>query len=498
MKLLLALAAGGLGVLGFAPFGFFWAALASAVVLAWLWWDAAPGAAFRMGFAYGVGLFGAGVSWVYVSIHVYGHMPPWMAVLVVIVFVAILSVYPALVGWLYRRLLPGPPVAAAAAGLPALWALGEWVRGWAFSGFPWLSVGYSQVDTWLGGWSPVLGVYGVSWLAMLTAVLIVAMIKHAGMRRGAAAIVIVALWAGGWALARIEWAEPAGKPVDVALVQGNVSLDRKWAPDQRPEIVNRYLTLTNHLEDRDLIVWPESALPYRIHEVSDRIWLSMQRHPADFMLGLLEQRTDGRESVLFNSLVAITDGDPQIYRKSHLVPFGEYLPLKPLFGWVIDYLRIPMSNFDAWRGSPQGPLEAGGTSVGVTICYEDAFAAEVLKALPEAGVLVNVSEDAWFGDSLAPHQRIQMARMRARETARPMLRSANTGVSAVIDHRGEVTAASRQFVATVVKDSVQPMRGATPFVRWGNTGIVAISGLLVVLVLVSSRLPAKRDRDPGH
>jgi len=267
-------------------------------------------------------------------------------------------------------------------------------------------------------------------------------------------------------------------------VQGNVSLDNKWSPDQRPAILDHYLALTNHLEDRDLIVWPESALPYRIHEVPDRIWHSMRRHPADFMLGLLEQRTDGRDSVMFNSVVAITDADPPLYRKSHLVPFGEYLPFKPVFGWVIDYLRIPMSDFSPWRGGPQGPLQVAGTKAGVSICYEDAFPEEMLKPMPAAAVLVNVSEDAWFGDSLAPHQRIEMARMRARELARPMLRAANSGVSAIIDHRGRVTASSQQFVATRVKGSVQPMQGATPFVAWGNTGIVTIAGVLLVLALL--------------
>lgn len=481
---LIALAAGALGVLGFGPFGFLWAGLLSPTVLVWLWWRASPRSAFILGLAWGAGLFGVGVSWVYVSLHVYGHMPPWMAVPVVIVFVAILALYPALVGWFYRRLLAGRPLVGVLLGLPALWALAEWARGWMLSGFPWLSLGYSQVDSWLGGWAPVLGVYGVSWLLLLTAALIVVAARQGGRWRGGAALLAAALWTGGWALERIDWARAAGEPLEVALVQGNVSLANKWSPEQRPAILDRYLALTNHLEDRDLVVWPESALPYRIHEVPDHIWHSMRRHPADFMLGLLEQRTDGRDSVMFNSVVAITDGDPLIYRKSHLVPFGEYLPFKPLFGWVIDYLQIPMSDFTPWRGGPQGPLRVAGTAVGVSICYEDAFPEELLKTMPAAALLVNVSEDAWFGDSLAPHQRIQMARMRARELARPMLRAANTGVSAIIDHRGRVTASSRQFTATRVKGTAQPMRGATPFVTWGNALFLALAGVLGLPALV--------------
>jgi apolipoprotein N-acyltransferase len=478
-----ALAAGCIGVLGFGPFDYFWAGLLSAAVLVWLWWDASARRALWLGFAYGAGLFGAGVSWVYVSMHVYGHMPPSMAVLVVIVFVSILSVYPAIVGWIYRRLLARHRFMGSVVGLPAAWALGEWVRGWAFTGFPWLSLGYSQVDSWLSGFAPVLGIYGVSWLSMLTAALGVVALEHRDRRRWFALSAVAVLWVSGLVLGHIAWTEPAGKPIKVALVQGNVPLGEKWTADRRSEILKRYLVLSNHLEDRNLIVWPEAALPDFIREVGDWVWESMRRHPADFLLGLLEEQSDGKTIHVFNSVVAITHGPPQVYRKAHLVPFGEYLPLKWLFGWVIDYLHIPMSNFTAWPGPAQGPLKVAGTLVGVTICYEDAFPRDLMKPLPAAEVLVNVSEDAWFGDSLAPGQRIQMARMRAVETQRPMLRAANTGVSAIIDDEGEITARSRQFVEAVVKGSAQPMRGSTPYIFWGNRGILAVAGVLLLLAL---------------
>ncbi|MFZ0486526.1 MAG: apolipoprotein N-acyltransferase [Arenicellales bacterium] len=483
-QLLAAVVAGCIGVFGFGPFDYFWAALVSAAAVTWLWWDAAPRRAAWLGFAYGAGLFGAGVSWVYVSMHVYGHMSPWMAILAVMVFVAILSLYPALVGWIYRGILARHRVAGTVVGLPALWALGEWVRSWAFTGFPWLSLGYSQVDSWLRGWSPVLGIYGVSWLTMLTAVLLVWIGKYRDRRRWYAASAAAIMWLAGLVLGQVMWTNPVGKPVKVALVQGNVSLEEKWAADRRPAIMKRYLVLSNHLEDRDLIVWPEAALPYFIDEVDDRVWRSMRQHPADFILGVLERESDGHELHVFNSVVAITHGAPQVYRKAHLVPFGEYLPLRPLFGWVIDYLHIPMSDFSAWPGPDQGPLKAGGTLVGVTICYEDAFPEDLMKSLPAAEILANVSEDAWFGLSLAPGQRIQMARMRAIETQRPMLRAANTGVSAIIDDEGTITARSRQFVEAVVKGSVQPRKGSTPFIFWGNRGIVSLAGLLLLLAVV--------------
>lgn len=481
---MVALLTGATAVLGFEPFAYSWVALLSPVVLLWLWSRASVSQALWIGFCFGVGLFGAGVSWVYISLHVYGYMPPWMAGTAVAIFVAILSVYPALVGLVYRRFLSQHALFGLFFGLPALWAFMEWVREWLFTGFPWLSWGYSQVDSSLSGWAPLLGVYGVSWISILCASLLYVVFFYTDRCRYIAVGLLIGIWLAGWGLQQVPWSRPYGEPLAVALVQGNVPIDQKWAADQRPTILNRYLSLSNGLEDRQLIVWPESAIPYYIHEVDNRIWQSMRQHPADFMLGMLERGQIDKEVHDFNSVVALTDDDPQIYRKVHLVPFGEYLPLKFLLGWVIDYLRIPMADFSSWPGSDQSPLKVAGVSVGVSICYEDAFPAEVLKALPSANILVNVSEDAWFGDSFAPHQRIQMAKMRAIETARPMLRAANTGVSAAIDHRGEILSQSQQFVSGVVRASVQPMQGTTPYMLMGNKMIVVFFALLIILSVV--------------
>jgi apolipoprotein N-acyltransferase len=199
---------------------------------------------------------------------------------------------------------------------------------------------------------------------------------------------------------------------------------------------------------------------------------------ADYLIGVVERDKDSGR--YFNSVVSI---GPQsgVYRKQHLVPFGEFPPLEPLFSWLMRHLQIPMSDFSA--GAPdQPPLFAAGQRIGVSICYEDAFGNEIIRALPQASLLVNVSEDAWFGDSLAPHQRLQMARMRAREAGRPMLRAANSGPSAVIDHRGEVMARSPQFQVHVLEAALQPMQGATPYVRYGNVPIV-LSLVLTVAAL---------------
>ncbi len=203
----------------------------------------------------------------------------------------------------------------------------------------------------------------------------------------------------------------------------------------------------------------------------------------DFLIGTVERARAGR--AYYNSVVEI-GSHPGVYRKQHLVPFGEYLPLKPLFGWLLDYLQIPMSDFSA-GGARQKPLQAAGERLGVSICYEDAFGEEVIRALPQATLLVNVSEDAWFGDSLAPHQRIQMARMRALETGRPMLRAANTGPSALIDDRGVVLASSPEFQPFVLRGEVQPMHGVTPYGRFGNRPVVLLVGAITLIGAIVRR-----------
>ena len=363
--------------------------------------------------------------------------------------------------------------------------MSEWLRGWLLTGFPWLSLGYSQVGQALDGLASVLGVYGVG-LAITLSAGALATLGRTSIRANATAICLVlAVWVLGWGLKQQEWVRPMGQPLKVALVQGNVALTDKWDSAQRPRILDMYWQLSRNLK-ADLIVWPEAALPYYLDELAPNFWSRLQEHPADFVFGVLERETRNGEVALYNSVVGVGSGPRQVYRKRHLVPFGEYLPLRPLFGWVLNYLHIPMSDFNNWSGAVV-PLRVGGILAGVTICYEDAFPEELRALLPAAQVLLNVAEEAWFGDSLGPHQRLQMARMRALEFGRPMLRAANTGVSALIDHRGRVLAHSPQFVQTTVKGAVQPMDGVTPFTRYGHLPVLALGVLLVFGALLLGR-----------
>lgn len=482
-------AAGLLLPLAFSPFNLFPLAILAPALLFISWQAAAPGRAAFRGFLFGLGMFGLGVSWVYVSMHRYGNMPAPLAAFAVFLFVAGLSLYPTLYGWLQARFFSRSGWRRSLLVLPALWVLFEWVRGWFLTGFPWLHLGYSQVATPLAGYAPWLGVYGISFVCALGAALLAAGVQAPARLLGIYSPLFLVIALGGWIAGTVDWTEPAGKPLRVALIQGNVPLASKWRPENRGAIMNRYFELSAKAPPSDLIVWPESALPMSLDEIDSGYLGNLRRLSqtagVDFLIGVIEREKNGR---YYNSVVSI-GSQPSVYRKQHLVPFGEYPPLDPLFRWLMRSLQIPMSDFSA-GSADQLPITAAGHKIGVSVCYEDAFGEEVIRTLPEATLLVNVSEDAWFGDSIGPHQRLQMARMRALETGRPLLRVDNTGLSAAIDHRGVLLARSPQFQVHTLTATVQPMQGATSFVRHGNYPIVLAMLLLVIIGVL--KFPARR------
>lgn len=441
----------------------------------------APRAAWR-GFLFGLGFFGTGVSWVYVSLHHFGNMPAPLAALATLLFVAFLSLYFVLLGFVQARALPVTPWLRFAVGLPALWVLFEWWRGWLLTGFPWLNLGYGQTDTPLFGMAPFVGVYGVSWAVAQVAGLLALLFLVDRKSKFLGAGLTIAVFALSGSLSFFNFVTPAGAPITIAVVQGNVPLTVKWRPDQRDRIVDHYLALSRQANSAQLIVWPEAAIPGYLDQVEparEKIATLARERRADVLFGVIE-RNETR-TAYFNSVARIgVDNVTGSYRKQHLVPFGEFLPLKPYLAWLLQVLQIPMSDFSSGTSS-DGLLRAAGHPVGVSVCYEDAFGEEIIRALPKAAFLVNVSEDAWFGNSLAPWQRLQMARFRARETGRFMLRAANTGPSAVIDAHGAVRALAPAFKPWVLSAQVEPLQGATAYVRAGNAPAVAAAWAAVLL-----------------
>mgnify|MGYP001187887831 FL=1 len=463
--------------LAFAPFDLFWLAPVTIAVLFAGWAKASARQAALQGFVFGLGMALAGVSWIYVSLSEFGNMPAPLAGGAVLIFAALMALYPTAVGLLQAHLGPASPAVRAVLVIPVLWVLGEWLRGNLMSGFPWLYLGYSQVDTPLAGLLPIVGTLGLSlWLALAVGAL-VSFFYCVGRTRVLPVGVLLALCVCA-VLARMPaFVTPAGEPLNVALVQHNVSLSDKWQSHNASNIASAYLQDSEALFGADLIVWPEAALPAYLDEIASAFLARLEDHPADFLIGALARESLEPNAAYYNVAVGVGKARP-LYRKHQLVPFGEYLPLSGLLAWLLDYLSIPMSDFSAGPLT-QPPMQLGGYAVGVSICYEDAFTHVINEAVPRVQILANLSEDAWFGDSLAPHQRLQMARARAIETGRPMIRSSNNGLSALIDAGGQVHEIAPQFVRIVVRGDVQPMTGITPFVRFGNLPVFVLGALLL-------------------
>lgn len=465
----------------FAPLGFYPLAL---LTLAWLvhgWRDASPKQCFWSGFAFGLGLFLAGVSWIYVSLHQFGGMPAPLAAFATLVVCAFLALFPAASGWLQAR-IPASTAMRVCLLIPAAWTLGEWLRSWVFTGFPWLSVGYAAIGWPLQGYAPVGGVFALSFITMTLAGLAwLLAARRPGARYWIALVIAIA--GGGEALRQLEWSSVAGGPLSVALLQGNIEQSLKFDPARYARTLESYARLAEASQAR-LVIFPETAVP-RFLDLVDRDYLRRldavaQRNGGDLLLGVPTRKSTDE---LYNSVITLGVSPIQVYHKVHLVPFGEFVP--PGFAWTLRVVNIPMSDFS--RGTPgQRVLAVAGQRVAVNICYEDAFGDAIAAQLPEATLLVNMSNVAWFGDSLAPAQHLQIARARAIETARMHLTAANTGITAAIDRDGTVRARLPQFEEGRLEVTAQGYAGSTPYVLWRDWPVLAMSlGLLGAAALIA-------------
>ena len=480
---LTALAAGALAPLAFAPFGLWPLALLTPALLFLLWEGATPRRALLRGWLFGLGMFGFGVSWVHYSIHHFGGAPLAVAVALAALLILFLALFPATLGWASRRWGARlSPAVRLLALLPAGWLLAEWLRGWIFTGFPWLNLGYAMIDAPAGALAPLTGVYGVGWAVTLSAgaLALAALLGRAAWKPVTA---VALLWLAAFALKGYPWTEPAGEPVSVALLQGNVAQEIKWKEGEREHTLELYDGMTRDAFGARLIVWPETAVPAFYHQERFRLQglaRAAEQQGGDLLVGVPVWEEAGR---YYNAVVKPADA-AQFYYKRHLVPFGEFLPLRSVLGQLLRILDIPMADFGEGNGE-QPPIHAAGHPIGVSICYEAAFGEELIDALPEARLLLNVSNDAWFGDTLAPDQHLEIARMRALETGRWLLRGTNNGISAIIRPDGKIEARSPQFERHTLRGEALPMAGATPYVRTGNGIVVGLA--LVVLIVIATR-----------
>lgn len=469
-----ALAAGLALPFAFAPWNYWPLALISPAVLFLAWRGATPRRAARLGWGYGFAAFLTGTWWTFVSVREFGGAPLALAAFLTFGLAAIMGVYYALLGWLGARWLPAGGAARWLVALPAGWLAVEWLRGWLLSGFPWLSLGYSQTDSVLGALAPLGGVYGLSWVCALGAGALAAVLVEGLAGRALAVATLFVVFAAAGHAGGKSWTAPVGEPLRAVMVQGAIGQDEKWLEASLEPTRQLYLDMTRPHWGADLVIWPEAAIPALLHHEMDFIEALDEEARAagsEILLGILER--DRQSGQYYNVLVSL-GGQPEIYRKRQLVPFGEYFPVPAFVRRWMRLMNLPYTDFAPGRADPP-PMTLAGVKVAPTICYEDAFGAQQRVFFPAAELLVNVSNDAWFGDTRAPHQHLQIARMRAMETGRWMLRATNNGVTAVIDPRGRVTQRSRQFVAEVIEAEVPPMTGLTPWLRYGDGPLAAVA-----------------------
>jgi apolipoprotein N-acyltransferase len=486
---LLAIVAGAALPLAFAPFGLNFVAPLSYAALLYVWADAPPRRALGLSFAWGCASFGFGTYWTFIAVRIIGGAPVAIGVFLMVGLTVVLAAFVAAAGWVGARWFRTRGAVAWLVTLPALFVLAEWLRGWMFTGFGWLGAGYSETDSWLMGYAPLGGILAMSFAVLVTSGALLTLVLGSLRERAAAGAVLAAVWAGGLAGGAQSFTEPKEREVGVALAQGNIAQTLKYEPEQLRPMMALYAELTRQGAGADLVIWPEAAIPTYLEYIEDyaeAVRRAAARQGSTVLLGILQRAPHAKTNEEFqNILVALTE-EPQVYVKRHLVPFGEFYPVP---GFIRNWMRLMnLPTGDAIPGAAdQPPLSVAGEKLAITICYEDVFGAEQLRYLAEASLLVNVSNDAWFGDSIAPHQHLQIARVRAAEAGRYLLRATNTGVTAVIDPYGRVVDELPQFEVGVLKATVRGYTGATPYARVGNYLVVVLALVLLLAVLVTAK-----------
>jgi len=480
----IALFAGAIFPLAFSPYDFIPLAFISLGLLFYCWLDSTASGKrlFLRAYLFGLGLFGIGISWVFVSIHQYGGASAPIAFLMTTALAAGLALFPALSGLLASYFSATPVLFRLIAVFPLSWMLIEWLRSWFLTGFTWLQIGNSQLDSPLLSFAPILGVLGVGYIVSLLAGIIVGLFYSQGKTRLILFISLLGLSGSSFLFGQVSWTEPESEPFSVTLIQGNIPQDQKWKPEIRLKTLKLYRRLTEENWGSSLIIWPETAIPAFYHQVKEGFLADLskeaRRHNSDLLIGV--PVADKATGQYYNAVASIGEKEG-LYFKRHLVPFGEYLPLKPLSTFIADQLQIPMSDFGVGRDD-QLLLEAAGYPLALSICYEDTFGEESRVGLPPARYLVNVTNDGWFGDTAAPHQHLQMARMRAVEVGRYMLRATNTGATAIIRPDGSVQARAPLFEQATLTGEITAMKGVTPYVMWGDSFIVGFMFLQLAVV----------------
>lgn len=484
-----ALIFGSLLALAFAPVALYPLAVICPAFLLLLWLNCTAKRAFSTGLFFGIGFFGVGVSWVFISIHVFGHTSIFLSLIITALFIFILALFIALPGYFLNIFFLENNRIKCYLVFPSLWALSEWLRSWIFTGFPWLLLGTSQVNSPLAGYAPLIGGIGLSFLVTLSSALLLELLDFASnfisfpkkyRTHFLAPLTILALlWILGFSLTLTHWTKTIGKPIQVSLVQANIPQAIKWEPAYLQTSLEDYLQLTLPYWHSRLIIWPEAAIPILKHKVLPFIkQLNKEaiQHRTTLITGIPIQK--GFQ--YYNGMIAL-GMDHATYYKQRLVIFGEYLPW--WIAWaqgLLNLLDIPMSSFSP-GSAQQAEFKVAGLDLGTFICYEIAYPNLVRKTLPKAQLLLTINDDAWFGDSFALSQHLQIGQFQALTTGRSLLFLSNTGMTAIITPKGKIQAQLPPFQIAVLTGFVYKNRGITPWVRFGDCPtIIFLVGLIVL------------------
>lgn len=480
----IALIAGALLPLAFAPVGFYPLAIISPALLLALWLNISPKQAFLRGLYFGIGLFGFGASWIFIAIHRYGDTNIFISILTTIIFILILAILPAFQGYFLTRFFTTNNRTKIILAFPASWVLFEWIRSWYLSGFPWLFLGYSQTNSPLHTFAPIIGLYGVSFIVALCSGLVVMAFNDGWRGWYKSLLPLVLIWIVALLLSPIHWTHPVSPTMNVALIQGNIPQSTKWNPQQAESSLNIYQQLTQPYWNSDLIIWPESAITFLLPDAVnylDQLNVTAQQHHTALLTGIPNAAPDFKDNTTayYNSMIVVGDGHG-IYNKQHLVPFGEYVPFQNLLRGLFGFLNLPMSDFST-GASHQPLLVAHGIFIAPFICYEIVYPNLVMATLPQAELLVTISDDTWFGDSFAPGQHLQMGQFWALASGRYLINSTNSGTTAIVNPNGTLQNTAPPFQAIVLPGKVYAMQGLTPAIILGNLRFII--GMLLLLMI---------------
>ncbi|OGO91609.1 MAG: apolipoprotein N-acyltransferase [Coxiella sp. RIFCSPHIGHO2_12_FULL_42_15] len=485
---LLSFIAGGIFVLAFAPFHWYVIGFAAPALLLYCWKNATPAQAFWRGFFFGLGEFIMGTSWIYISIHKFGNATVLLAGFITTLFILFMSSYPALQGYIFSQCFRHNTLwQRCLFAFPSTWVIFEILRAYLFTGFPWLLLGYSQTRTIFNGFAPLLSVFGISLIvSMMSGALILFIDTKATTQRMIAATLILIFITVSVPLHDAHWTHPTKRALSVALVQGNVPQSLKWDANEAFNTIQKYLRATQPYWNKQLILWPEAAVPILSTEATafiQELHHKAKQHHSALIFGI--PGTNDQQNKFYNSIMTVGQGHGT-YFKRHPVPFGEYIPLPSIFGAAMRYFDIPMSNLS--KGPKKQPLlQAQGIKIAPFVCYEITYPNEVIPYSKGSQLLVTVNDDSWFGDSFAQPQQIQMAKMRAIETGRPILYVSNTGITAIIGTHGKIVRQIPENRLLVLTGEVHPTMGNTPLMIYKFYPLYSIVVLLFIAGLYNYR-----------